>query len=357
MQDHPFLPGITSSFYSTSRLHIHALTSGNAQATPVVFIHGNVSSSRFFEETMLALPVEFRAIAPDLRGFGDTEPKPVDATRGLRDFSDDLVALLAHPQLDIEAMHLVGWSTGGGVAMQYAIQHPDKVMSLTLIAPISPFGFGGTKGIQGEPCWPDFAGSGGGNANPEFVVRLRAKDDGHDGEFAPRNIMNSFYFHPPFRAKPDREEVFVASVVSTRASDEAYPGAVRASENWPMVRPGQTGVNNACSPAYYNLSNMTEIDPKPPILWVRGAHDRIVSDTSMFDFGHLGKLGLVPGWPGDEIFPAQPMVSQMRFVLEKYRAQGGNYRECVFDDVGHAPHVEVPEAFQKALFSFLKDCG
>jgi pimeloyl-ACP methyl ester carboxylesterase len=47
----------------------------------VLFIHGDVSSSRFFEETLAALPPRYRGLAPDLRGFGETETRPVDATR------------------------------------------------------------------------------------------------------------------------------------------------------------------------------------------------------------------------------------------------------------------------------------
>jgi pimeloyl-ACP methyl ester carboxylesterase len=81
-----FLPGITSSMVKTPRLTSHMLTSGPENGAPVVFVHGNVSSSVFWEETMLALPAGFRGIAVDLRGFGDSETLPVDATRGLCDY-------------------------------------------------------------------------------------------------------------------------------------------------------------------------------------------------------------------------------------------------------------------------------
>ena len=42
---------------------------------------------------MLALPAAYRPLAIDLRGFGGTDPEPVDATRGLRDYADDLSAV------------------------------------------------------------------------------------------------------------------------------------------------------------------------------------------------------------------------------------------------------------------------
>jgi pimeloyl-ACP methyl ester carboxylesterase len=113
-------------------------------------VHGNVSSSLFWMPTMLDLPHDLRLIAIDLRGFGATEHAPVDATRGLRDYSDDLYNTLQ--ALEIPAAHLVGWSMGAGVVLQYALDHP--VVTLTLQAPVSPYGFGGTRrdgSRRGEP--------------------------------------------------------------------------------------------------------------------------------------------------------------------------------------------------------------
>ena len=127
-------------------------------------MHGNVSSSLFWQPMMLALPETFRPLAIDLRGFGDTDDEPVDATRGVRDFSDDLAAAIE--ALGLDSVHLVGWSMGGGVVLQYLVDWPGahRVASLTLVDPVSPFGFGGTKGADGMLCDPRGAGSGGGLA-------------------------------------------------------------------------------------------------------------------------------------------------------------------------------------------------
>lgn len=353
MSEYSLLPGITSSTHPTSRLRVHTLTSGAAGGAPVVFIHGNASASRFWEETMLALPAGLSAIAVDLRGYGRTEPKVIDATRGLRDFSDDIHALLTETELAKGPVHLVGWSVGGGVAMQYAIDHADRVASITLVAPMSPFGFGGTKDAKGTPCWPDFAGSGGGTAAAEFVKRIGAGDAGEESDFSPRKVMNTFYFKPPFRAERAREDVFVAEILSTRAADGMYPGDLTTSANWPGLAPGKVGMNNAISPAYCDLSAFARIQPRPRVLWIRGADDQIVSDTSLFDLGFLGKVGAVPGWPGDDVYPAQPMIQQTRAVLDAYRAAGGACREEVVPGAGHSPHVEAPEAFRAAVFPFL----
>lgn len=347
------LPGISASSYQTSRLRMHALSRGPLGDTTVVFVHGNASASRFWEETMLALPAHVRALAPDLRGFGRSEVKPIDATRGLRDFSDDLYALLTETGLGSGKVHLVGWSAGAGVAMQYAIDHPGRVASLTLVAAMSPYGFGGTKDVKGTPCWPDFAGSGGGTAAAEFVKRITERDASEDSDFSARKVMNQHYFKPPFRAARTREDVFVEEILSTSTAAGCYPGDLTTSANWPGIAPGKVGMNNAISPAYCNLAAFAKIDPRPPVLWIRGADDVIVSDTSFYDLGYLGKLGVVPGWPGDEVYPPQPMVSQVRAVLDDYQAAGGRYREVVMPGVGHAPLIEAPAEFLAALLDHL----
>src|ERR1700752_1587110 len=93
---------------------------------------------------MLALPEGYRPLAVDLRGFGDTDPEPVDATRGLGDDADDLTAAIE--AVALTSVHLVGWSMGGGAVLQYLPERPaaHRAASVTLVAPVSPFGFGGT---------------------------------------------------------------------------------------------------------------------------------------------------------------------------------------------------------------------
>jgi len=262
------LSGVTSRIVQTPRLRMHVLVSGAADGMPVLFIHGNLCSSRFWEETLAALPPGYRGVAVDLRGFGDTEPKPVDATRGLRDFSDDVHGLVESLGLTAggRRFHLVGWSMGGGVAMQYAIDHPAELASLVLVAPVSPYGFVGTKDTAGTPVFRDYAGSGGGAANAEFARRVAAGDRGEESDVSPRTVMNGFFFKPPFRASPEREEILLSSVLSTVVGDDNYPGDMTPSENWPGVAPGSRGVLNSFSPKYFNVAGFADLEVKPDVL-------------------------------------------------------------------------------------------
>ena len=348
------LPGITATSVPTSRLTQQVLhPTGVDPAGPgdaVLFVHGNVSSGLFWQPAMLLLAEAgpTRPLAVDLRGFGGTDPLPVDARRGVRDWSDDLLALL--DALRLERVHLVGWSMGGGVVLQLLLDAPDRVASVALVAPVSPYGFGGTVGTDGRLVHPTGAGSGAGGANPEFVAALAAGDTTAESPTSPRSILQAFYVAPEaLPLDPDLEDVFVASMNTTRTGEDHYPGDAVPVDAWPGVAPGQRGVLNTMAPTVFDVSGIVDLPVKPPVLWIRGDADQIVSDTSAFDLAFLGSVGAVPGWPGAEEFPPQPMVGQTRAVLDRYAAAGGTYRELVLPEVGHSPHVERPQEFVVAL--------
>jgi pimeloyl-ACP methyl ester carboxylesterase len=65
-------------------------------------------------------------------------------------------------------------------------------------------------------------------------------------------------------------------------------------------------------------------------------------------------MGLIPNCPGSEVYPPQPMLAQIRAVLEKYAAAGGFYKEVVIEDAGHAPFIEKPEQFNEVFHAHLR---
>jgi pimeloyl-ACP methyl ester carboxylesterase len=288
-------------------------------------------------------------IAPDMRGFGDSQNVPLDATRGLADWADDVHTVLSFLRIDAPP-HLVGWSTGGAAIASYAMDHP--VASLTFVDPVSPYGYGGVH-ADGTPCFPDFAGSGAGGVNPELVRRIAAHDTSDESPFSPRNVFRAFYVAPGHQVPREREDLYVTEINKTVTGPSNYPGDATPSPNWPHFAPGGNGILNALSPRYCNWAGIVELDPKPPILWTHGAVDLVVADGSPLEVGTLGAAGQIPGWPGTEVYPPQPMVGQIREVLSRYAAAGGSVRAEMFAESGHAPFLDAEDKWLEVFTSFL----
>lgn len=122
---------------------------------------------------------------------------------------------------------------------------------------MSPYGFGGTRDLAGTPCWPDYAGSGGGTASPEMVRRIAAGDTGTDDPASPRNVLTSLYVKPPVQFAPGVEDALVDEILAMAIGDGNYPGDQTTSANWPGTAPGEHGVNNAISPRSARSSTAT----------------------------------------------------------------------------------------------------
>lgn len=348
----PTMAGITTKIITTERITTRILFAGPNDGVPVLFLHGNVTSATWWEETLLALPGGFRGIAPDQRGFGeaDVEAK-VDATRGMGDLADDAKALL--DELGYEKAHVVGNSLGGMVVWQLLADASERLLSITLVDPGSPFGFGATRDEAGAPTTPDFAGSGGGLTNPELLQRMKDGDMSTDSPYSPRSALRMLLVKPPFI--PEREDELVLSMLATHLGEQAIPGDAVQSANWPHMGPGKWGPTNATSPKYaVDINKIIQCQPKPNILWIRGSDDMVVSDAAASDPGNLGRMGLLPGWPGEEAYPPQPMLAQIRSILEKYKAEGGQYQEEIIEDAGHVPFIEKPAAFNQLFHTHLK---
>jgi pimeloyl-ACP methyl ester carboxylesterase len=97
---------------------------------PVVLIHGMLNSSRHWERVALRLAETHTVIAPDLIGHGDSATPRGDYSLGAHATSiRDLLSVL-----DIQRATIVGHSLGGGVAMQFINQFPQRTERLVLIS-------------------------------------------------------------------------------------------------------------------------------------------------------------------------------------------------------------------------------
>ncbi len=329
----------------TERLRTAYYRSGEGNKKKLLVLHGNISSSVFFMPLMPYLENKYDIVVPDLRCFGHSEDKPILATRGYRDWSDDIFVFCN--DIGWKEFYLLGWSMGGDIAMQFTVDHREMVKKLILVAPGSPYGFGGTKDEKGTPHYPVGLGSGGGTANPMLSMSGQVGNT-----IFLQEVLNKYLFKPPFRMSKEWEDLFVAALADLPLGIDFYPGNYHMTWKWPHVISGEKGILNTMSPKYGRLDEFLEVDPKPEVLWIHGESDQIVSDYSMMELGNLGRLGMIPGWPGMRYYPPQPMVKQTRYFLEQYKEKGGIYAELVIPG-GHLCILESPVHFISALDAFI----
>jgi 3-oxoadipate enol-lactonase len=131
---------------------IHYERSGDG--LPVIFLHAGIADSRMWEPQAALFAKHFDVIRPDRRGFGESE-LPTARWSPVA----DLLALM--DQLALKPAHLVGCSIGGRLAIDFALDHPERVSKLVLVAP----GVGGAKF---------------GERYPELGAEVTAAEEAHD---------------------------------------------------------------------------------------------------------------------------------------------------------------------------------
>jgi 4,5:9,10-diseco-3-hydroxy-5,9,17-trioxoandrosta-1(10),2-diene-4-oate hydrolase len=115
------------------RLHYHEIL--NDSGATVVMLHGGGPGSSGWSNFAANIPVfgqRFRTLAVDMPGFGKSDKPPVAGSYST--FSADALAALL-TSLGIDRVHLVGNSLGGGTAVRFALNYPDRVGRLVLMGP------------------------------------------------------------------------------------------------------------------------------------------------------------------------------------------------------------------------------
>ena len=105
---------------------------GSGDGPPIVFVHGFGADLNAWMFNQPALAERHRTIALDLSGHGGST-KIMDFALDAAGFAGDVDQVLA--ALRVDRIHLVGHSMGGAIAASFARSHPERVASLTLIAP------------------------------------------------------------------------------------------------------------------------------------------------------------------------------------------------------------------------------
>ena len=116
----------TGHYVEVNGLNLYFETHGAGR--PLILLHGGLGSGEMFGPILPALAERHQVIAPDLQGHGRTADidRPID----VRLMADDIAALIEH--LGLDQPDVVGYSLGGGVALQTAIKYPAMVRRLVV---------------------------------------------------------------------------------------------------------------------------------------------------------------------------------------------------------------------------------
>ncbi|HEX3144223.1 MAG TPA: alpha/beta hydrolase [Pyrinomonadaceae bacterium] len=124
-----------SWFTRVDGVRMHYQEAGDEDATPLILIHGFISSNSIWSHVLLPLAHRgFRAIAPDLPGYGYSE-KPADAKYSIVEQARAVIGLM--DRLHIKKAIVVGASYGGAVAATMALDYPDRVHKLIMIGAVT----------------------------------------------------------------------------------------------------------------------------------------------------------------------------------------------------------------------------
>ena len=134
-----------SGFVEVEGARLYFEAEGNG--SPVVMIHAGVAHLRMWDAQVAAWRDRHRVIRYDTRGFGRTVTEDVPYSNRA-----DLAAVMDH--LDVEKAHLVALSRGAMIALDFAVEQPERVKSLVWVA-------GGVRGLEADDdprlaaLWPE----------------------------------------------------------------------------------------------------------------------------------------------------------------------------------------------------------
>src|SRR6266513_5252098 len=122
-------PALTAGNYaSVNGLNMYYEIHGRGE--PLILLHGGVGAIEMFGEVLPLLAKGRQVIAVDLQAHGRTAD--IDRPLSFELMADDIAALITH--LGFESADVMGYSLGGGVALQTAIRHPNVVRKLVVVS-------------------------------------------------------------------------------------------------------------------------------------------------------------------------------------------------------------------------------
>jgi pimeloyl-ACP methyl ester carboxylesterase len=269
----------------------------------VLLVHGNMNSSKHWDVVIENLDSRFKVVAVDLRGFGiSTYHQPIaDLTEYTRDLK------LFTEAIDLTSFYLVGWSTGGGVVMQYAADYPEQVKKLILLASMS---------TRGYPFYKDNE-----QGVPDLEQRITSRAE--IGEL-PRTQMIS-------KAGEDRDKAFMKMLFDAAVYNGKKPDPERYEEYLDDIL---TQRNLADIYHGLNVFNISNIDN--PASKGTGAASRIQAPTLVL----RGNIDL---------------VIPENMVLEILEDIGERAQAVSMDNCGHSPLIDDLPQLLRHMTDFMEE--
>lgn len=129
------LPDPISRHFVSQGLRLHYAEWGTPEAPPLLLLHGGRDHCRSWDWFAAEFADDWRIIAPDLRGHGDSDHVP-GGHYTMEDLVYDLATLIADEAL--APLTIVAHSLGGNVALRYAGLYPEHVRKLVAIEGLGP---------------------------------------------------------------------------------------------------------------------------------------------------------------------------------------------------------------------------
>lgn len=280
---------------------IHYLEQGNGP-TVLILIHGNLSSGVYFKPLLEKLPENIKVYAPDLRGFGDSSYH--QQISSLKELALDVKLFM--DQLQISQAHLLGWSLGGGVAMEFAALYPEAINSLILMNSTTHKGYPiFKKDATGKPVIGEVYQSSQELANDPVQVKPMI-----DAINAKNGAIIKYVYDLLIYTnnKPNEEDyqLFIAETLKQRnLADVDYALAT---------------LNMSNQPNFYRQGDNTISNIKCPVLHFWGINDKTVLEY---------------------------------MVLENINALE-NSKYVRFEDCGHSPIVDKLDELTKEILAFIQ---
>lgn len=225
----------------------------------LVLIHGNMTSSKHWDILMENLPDYYHLLAPDMRGFGESSYN--NRFDSLEELAVDIIDLLN--QKNFEDYNLIGWSTGGGVAMEIAAKKTDDVKKLILLESVSTRGYPiFKKDENGQPIPGELLKTKEEIASdPVQVLPILNAQKNNDKETM-RQIWNSLIYTDNQPEEEKYEEYLEDMMTQRNLIDVDYALAnFNISDQHNGLQPGNNRAKNITAPTLILQGNQDKVVP------------------------------------------------------------------------------------------------